>query len=256
MGEREGKIMDEYPNIKEMIGTSQLPNHIMIIPDGNRRWAREEGKNAIDGHKVGAQVLKDQLSDLNDLGIPFVTAWLFSYDNFKRKGAEVDALMKFLEKGLPEQLGPWMQERDVRMIHLGDKKVLSDSLQAVLERLEDETKDNRGQILSLGIAYNGRNQEKRMMEEVRKLPHDLELTDEVINSLRDGKGVVPPADLIIRTGDRKVQNRISDVGWLNGDGTEICLIDRYYPAITRKDTVDALVQFSQSVRTRGGDAAH
>lgn len=87
-----------------------------------------------------------------------------------------------------------------------------------------------------------------MLEAVRRIPPEITLTDEVIEQLRDGKGIISPADLIVRTAER----RTSDIGWLNGAQTELYFMDdKYFPEITTTDIVDAIIYFSSRQRRLG-----
>lgn len=239
-------IWERFPQLKE-VPQGGFPNHVLIIPDGNRRFATASLQNVLFGHQKGMEVVTNILRELRDLPIPFVTLWAFSADNWKRPPHEVEGLMLLLENGLRARTGELMENK-VRMIHLGRKDRITKGLRATIEDTEVRTANNTGQTLCLAIDFGGRDQERRMLEAVRKISPDVQLTDELINKLRDGKGLVPPADLLVRTSER----RTSDIGWLNGAQTELYFIDnKLFPEITTVDIVAAIYYFSTRQRRMG-----
>jgi undecaprenyl diphosphate synthase len=256
--EREKSFLDEFSQVKELIGTGKLPRHVLIIPDGNRRWADRNGyeNNRVKGHQAGGEVLQTQLEDLNELypDVKFVTAWVFSKDNQQRPPEETRPLMMYLQQGIENRIAPWLGKRNMRFIHLGDKESLSAELAASLEKLEIETAHNDGQVLSLGINYSGEDHERRVIERaLQKYPgQHIKMTEGLHRELRDGGGVVPPADLIIRTGEEHLpQMHTSDIGWLNGRETQLFPMSQLYPDIRRTHTADALLSFAGVVRNMG-----
>lgn len=244
-------LVERYPILKEIIKDGKLPNHIFIIPDGNGRWAKKVyGVDAIPffGHRAGAQRVKNILRDLRELPIGFVTLWGFSADNWKRDDDEVGALMNLFKNMVKENLDE-LNKNNVRFMHLGRKDRIPKDLLKVLTSAEDETVANTGQVLSLAIDFGGEDQMLRMMEKARQLPSDVLLTPELAKSLRDGRGFVPSADLIIRTSG---EQRLSDVGWINGAQTEIHVTNKMLPDITTKDIVGAIINYSEREKRLGG----
>ncbi|MBI1982035.1 MAG: di-trans,poly-cis-decaprenylcistransferase [Candidatus Levybacteria bacterium] len=239
-------IWERFPQLKE-VPQDGFPNHVLIIPDGNRRFATASLQNALFGHEQGMKVVANILRDLRELPISTVTLWAFSADNWKRTSEEVNGLMLLLERGIKTHFDELMKN-NVRVVHLGRKDRITKGLRATIEDTEVRTANNTGQTLCLAIDFGGRDQERRMLEAVRKISPDVQLTDELINKLRDGKGLVPPADLLVRTSER----RTSDIGWLNGAQTELYFIDnKLFPEITTVDIVAAIYYFSTRQRRMG-----
>lgn len=238
-------IYERFPQLKE-IPQGGFPNHVLIIPDGNRRFAKASLQNVLFGHQKGMAAVVNILRDVRELPISIVTLWAFSADNWKRPQEEVNGLMLLLENGIKAHIGELMENK-TRIIHLGRKDRITTSLRATIEGAEIKTAKNSGQTVCLAIDYGGKDQERRMLEAGRRIPPEVPLTDELIEELRDGKGVIPPADLLIRTAER----RTSDIGWLNGAQTELYFIDELFPEISTADIVAAICYFSTRQRRLG-----
>ncbi|MDP3726745.1 MAG: polyprenyl diphosphate synthase [bacterium] len=239
-------IREKFPQLKE-IPQGGFPNHVLIIPDGNRRFAKASLQNVLFGHQQGMEVVTEILRDLRDLPIPFVTLWAFSADNWKRPQEEVGGLMLLLERGLKARTAELM-ENNVRVIHLGRKDRITEGLLTAIQDTETRTANNTGQSLCLAIDFGGEDQELRMFKAAKMIPPDVPRTYELIHQLRDGGGLIPPADLLVRTSER----RTSDIGWLNGARTELYFIaDKFFPEITTADIIDAICYFSTRQRRLG-----
>lgn len=239
-------VWERFPALKE-IPESAFPQHVLIIPDGNRRFARNLNEDSIFGHRKGVEVLQTILRDLRELPIQTVTVWGFSADNWKRPQEEVEGLMFLFEQALKENLPEFMQYH-TRFVHLGRNDRLTPSLQETIRNAELETAENKGQTLCLAIGFGGEDQTIRMVEKARLIPFDQPITKEVVERLRDGDGTITPADLIIRTSG---EMRISDIGWLNGANTELYSSKKLFPEMTTEDIIDALVDFSKRQRRLG-----
>ncbi|HSW98043.1 MAG TPA: undecaprenyl diphosphate synthase family protein, partial [Candidatus Saccharimonadales bacterium] len=104
------------------------------------------------------------------------------------------------------------------------------------------------QIICIAVDFGGEDQELRVMEAARNLPKDTSVTKELLWKLRDAHGLIPPADLLIRTAGEK---RTSDIGWVNGAPTELYFIEKFFPDVETQDIVDAIVDFSKRERRLG-----
>lgn len=241
-------IYTRFPQLAK-IPKEKFPKHIAIIPDGNRRWAREKKLPSFMGHVKGAETLIRILKDFDDLKkIPIVTFWGFSSDNWKRSKEEVRAIFSIVETQLKRIL-PALKKHGVRFIHLGRKDRIPNNLLKIFTKAEAETKYNKEQIICLAVDFGGEDQEIRMLEAARKLPKSVPITRDVLYKLRDATGLIPPADLLIRTAGER---RTSDIGWLNGAPTELYFIEKFMPDVTTKDIVDAIIDFSKRERRFGG----
>lgn len=230
----------------EQIPLDKFPRHILIIPDGNGRWANRFDKDPSFGHVQGAKVLDGVLDNLRKLPIKFVTVWGFASDNWKRPPEEVNSLMQIFEQQI-NQILPRLMQEDMKFIHLGRKDRIPDSLRGTIDRAEQLTEDNSKQVLSLAIDFGGDDQLIRIIQVVRCLPKEIEITPEIIQRLRDGQGEVPPADLIIRTSG---ENRTSDIGWL-GTNSEFYSIKKLLPDSKVEDFLFAFLDYSKRSRRFG-----
>jgi undecaprenyl diphosphate synthase len=240
----ETDIFKRFPQLKK-IPSEKFPNHILIIPDGNGRWAKKMNNIPIIGHRQGFNVLKKVLRDLQDLPTKTVTIWGFAADNWKRSREEVAELMKLFEEGIND-LTPDLLKNKSKFIHLGRKDRIPYSLKVAIEKIEKASKNNKGKNLCLAIDFGGADQELRIMKAIQKLPN-INVDFELVKSLRDGHGEIPPADLIIRTSG---ENRTSDIGWL-GTNAEFYSISKLLPDATIEDFVKAIIDYSNRERRFG-----
>lgn len=238
-------VWEKFPELKK-IPTEKFPNHLLLIPDGNGRWAKLAKKSITDGHRAGAEVIEGIYNDLWQLPIKFVTIWGFSADNWSRTKEEAEGIMKVIDSTLKKMV-PDAMERNGRIIHIGRKDRIPAYLREHLERAEKETEKNTGTVFSLAVDYAGADQElriyKRLMEDKVK-----EITPELIVKYRDANGIVPPADLVVRTSGEK---RTSDLGWLSTN-SELYFIEKLLPNSGSKDIVEAIIDFSKRERRFGG----
>lgn len=239
-------VFERFPKLKE-ISFEKFPNHVLIIPDGNGRWAKRMNSIPIFGHRQGFKVLKNVLRDLQDLPIQTISIWGFAADNWKRSEKEVKELMKLFEEGLKE-ITPDLFKNKSKFIHLGRKDRIPLSLKNTIEQTERATKNNKGKIFCLAIDFGGEDQELRIMQTIQKLSKNINITSDLVKKLRDGQGEITSADLIIRTSG---ENRTSDIGWL-GTNSEFYSISKLLPDTTMTDFAKALIDYSKRERRFGG----
>ena len=148
-----------------------LPQHIAIIMDGNRRWAREKGLDYRLGHKEGAENLKRIAKYANEIGIKYLTVYAFSTENWKRTKEEVGALMILLQKYLEEFLSS-NDFDNIKINVLGDTSKLGEGLQKSITKILHETENNTGLVLNIAFNYGGRDEivkaVKRISTEVKE----------------------------------------------------------------------------------------
>lgn len=238
-------VRERFPELQR-IEKEKFPYHLLIIPDGNARFAKLIRSVPLVGHRRGVQVLKTVLKDLQDLPIHIVTIWGFATDNWKRSKEEVEGLMMIFKKTLDEVLPDLLQNKS-RFIHLGRKDRIPQHLKKTIEKTESETKENNHKILCVAIDFGGEDQELRIMQAVRNLPKDEKINFNVLRKLRDGHGEIPPADLIIRTSG---EQRTSDIGWL-AQNSEFYSIKKLLPQTRIDDFVGAIIDYSKRQRRFG-----
>lgn len=244
----EKTVWDKFPELKS-IPEEKFPKHLLLIPDGNGRWAKLAHKKINEGHRAGAEVIKNIYNDLWQLPIKFITIWGFSADNWSRTKEEADGIMHVIDETLRVLL-PQALERNERIIHIGRKDRIPSFLREAFENAEKLTEKNTGTVLSLAVDYAGQDQEVRMFK--RMIEDGISsVTTETLVKYRDGGGIVPPADLVVRTSGEK---RTSDLGWLSTN-SELAFISKLLPNTGSKDIVEAIIDFTKRERRFGGRPA-
>ncbi|MEM4259571.1 MAG: polyprenyl diphosphate synthase [Candidatus Pacearchaeota archaeon] len=246
-------IWERFPELKK-IPEDRWPQNVFIVPDGNGRWAAARKLAVQAGHERGADVIVQAFKDFSELSnhIPYIGAWGLSMDNLNRPKEEVDFLMDLFNTTLT-RLRPDLQKRENRFIHIGRKDIFEDYayVRETIEETEKLTQNNKGQTVYIAIGFSGEDQDLRIAQGianyVRMYPN-LQITREIIESLRDGNGYIPPADLVIRSSGEK---RLSDLGWLAGRQTELYFDKTLFPSFSTKNFVKALVDFSRRERRFG-----
>ena len=137
---------------------------------------------------------------------------------------------------------------ETRFIHIGRKDRIPKKLADILQKVEFETKDLKKRILALAIDFGGEDQMIRMIDKARTLPKDITINKDILESLKDGAGIIHTSDLIIRTSG---EVRTSDIGWFNGKETELYFLDKLFPDVKTEDILDAIIDFSKRERRMG-----
>ena len=248
--EKRISIYDRFPNLGE-IPKDAFPKHVLIIPDGNGRFSANVDEMPLFGHQLGSKVILTVIRDLRQLPIDGVSLWGFSANNWARPESEVKGLMQLFEGYARNQdLQDELMDDNVRFVHLGRKDRIPESLRDALTQLEEMTGNNSGKFLSLLIDFGGQDQMRRMLEAVRQNPPSVPITEEMMTQFQDGRGLVPPADLVIRTSG---EQRMSGLGWI-GDGanTEFYSIPKLLPQTSTEDYIEAIIDFTKRQRRFGG----
>lgn len=223
-----------------------LPKHIAIIPDGNRRWAKEKGLPVFEGHRRGADVTIKTARKVRAMGIPTLTFWAFSTENWSRAKDEINAIF-----GLQHILKQYIKEAkkdNVRITHLGRKDRLPQDLLETLTLAEEETKDNTAHFLNIALDYGGRDE---VIRAIKKLTHEeLEnLTEESFkNNLDTAHLPHPDPDIIIRTSGEK---RTSGLMIYQAAYAEYFFLDKYYPDLNEEDIEHVVEEFGNRQRRFG-----
>jgi len=185
--------------------------HIGIIPDGNRRWAKEHNLPALEGHVAGAETMHTVVGYLIDR-VQYLTVWGFSADNWRRSDSEVNNLFNLLATWI-ENDTPWLNSRGVRLRHIGRLQELSQELQLAINKAIELTSANTGMSLTLGFNYSGR---AEIVDAVQRLIDGgrldepamsrPQLDEKLFSRYLDTDGM-PDVDLVIRTaGEIRLSN--------------------------------------------------
>lgn len=215
--------------------TNSYPEHIAIIMDGNRRWARENNLEIKEGHKKGAENLERLAKYCNNIGIKYLTVYAFSTENWKRSKEEVGALMILLQNYLND-FSKRADTENIKIKVLGDISVLSKGLQNSINKAIERTKENTGLTLNIAFNYGGRAEItyaiKQIAEEIKNNNIKIEdINEELISNYLYTKGQ-PDPDLLIRTsGELRTSNFLP---WQLAY-TEFYFDNKYWPEFSEED---------------------
>jgi undecaprenyl diphosphate synthase len=228
-----------------------LPRHVAIIMDGNGRWAQRRRKPRLFGHKAGADSVKDIVGACREIGIEFLTLYAFSSENWNRPAKEVMGLMTILKKYLESEL-PRMQENDIRLMSIGDRARLPDTVRTCLEKTIDATAGNSKLTLNLALSYGSRDEIIRAVRRIARQCVDGELdtqniTEEILSENLDSSNI-PDPDLLIRTGG---ESRLSNFLLWQLSYAEIYFTDVMWPEFRKEIFLKALTDFQVRERRFG-----
>jgi undecaprenyl diphosphate synthase len=232
---------------------TKIPDHIAIILDGNRRWARARGLNPWEGHKAGYKAVRKLARAARGMGVHTFTIWAFSTENWDRPKKEIDKIFEILEKGLKEFAKEAHREK-VRLVHLGRKDRFPKYLVKVIKEVEESTKKYDKNILNLALDYGGRDE---ILRAVRKIV-DAKLKPEKISEqtfslyLDTSDQPYPNPDLFIRTSG---EQRTSGLLPWQMTYTEYYWEDCHLPDFTLEKLREAILDYSRRRRRFGGNDA-
>ena len=228
-----------------------LPHHIAIIMDGNGRWAHERGLPRIEGHRRGAESVRQVVRACGELGVEYLTLYAFSIENWNRPKAEVSALMRLLEFYLKQEI-PELNKNNVRLAAIGRIHELPQSAQRQLEKSMDVLKKNTGLTLVLALSYGGRAEivdaMRSIAREVKAGRLDVADVDEKVISRHLYTRVIPDPDLLIRTsGEMRVSNFLL---W-QISYAEMYVTETLWPDFRKPQLLGALEDYSKRHRRFG-----
>lgn len=225
--------------LKSQIREDEMPTHIGIILDGNRRWARGQHMDPWEGHWAGGEHVKDFLEWCLNLNINTVTLYAFSTENFKRNEKEVEELMKVYEKALRDVLASDVLEKyKVRVMAIGRRNLLPEKIQKLIAEVEESTKGNSSFYLNIALAYGGRAEIVDATRELAALVKEGKLepgqiSEKLIEDHLYTKHLPQQEpDLIIRTGS---ESRLSNFLLWQSAYSELFIVDVYWPEFREID---------------------
>jgi len=231
---------------------ASVPQHIVLFPDGNRRWAQEQGLDALEGHRVGYEKAVQLVDWCQKRGVKSLTVFGFSTENWNRTEREVSYLMRLLETGLMEQLKKYVEEkakdRGVRIRVIGQKERLPESLQKVIAKVEETTKDNDKFLVTIAVSYGGRWDIVQAVQRIVKEGLAPEkITEETFSQYLATAGLLDP-DLVIRAGG---EQRFSNFLLWQSAYAELYFCHKYWPDFTEQDLDDAINEYQKRQRRFG-----
>ncbi|MFN4212593.1 MAG: polyprenyl diphosphate synthase [Microgenomates group bacterium] len=226
-----------------------IPKHIAIIPDGNRRWARERGLPTFYGHKKGFDQSIELSKKVRELGVKVLTFWAFSTENWQRSKEEVNYLMQLYSQMIEKNLKIALEDK-IRIIHLGRKERIPKNLAKRIYKAEKKTFEFNRYYLAIALDYGGRDELLRAVKQFKNSKlKSQNLTEENFNQFLDTKDLpYPNPDLIIRTGG---EVRTSGFMIWQSAYSEWIFYPKYFPDFTPEDLEKCIAEYSKRQRRFG-----
>ena len=228
-----------------------IPNHVGIIMDGNGRWAVERGKTRTYGHKTAVSTLKDLCVHMVDVGVKYASLYAFSTENFKRDIKEVDFLMNLFIATFNKEF-EFLKKKKVRIVFSGRREPLPEKVLKAMDKLVDETKDNKALVLNICLNYGSHAEivdtTKKLCELYKDGKIELDDIDEELiskNLYQD----LPPLDFVIRTSG---ELRLSNFMMYQASYAEFYFPKVYFPDFNNEEFDKAILEYNKRNRRFGG----
>lgn len=236
---------------KDNIDLSRLPRHVAVIMDGNGRWAKDKGQPRIWGHKNGVKSVREIAEASAELGIPYLTLYAFSTENWNRPQPEVNALMEILVATVNDEMDTLMSN-NIRLSTIGDMEGLPErTREALLEGIRKTEKNDR-MTLTLALNYSSRWEITQAFQKAALLAADgkldpAQINETLISNLLTTTGM-PDPELLIRTSG---EYRISNFLLWQLAYTELYFSDMFWPDFEREEFYAAIIDFQRRERRFG-----
>jgi undecaprenyl diphosphate synthase len=231
-----------------MSNIQNIPGHLGIIMDGNRRWAEENGFSTFKGHRLGSENVKKILRLCANKGIKILTVYALSTENWlKRSKNELNGLMRILREFMIKERKK-LDAEGISINILGDISVFPESLRQVIKETVEMLSKNKKFVFNIAINYGGRGEIIRAIKKIAKEGINVEkLSEEMMGKYLDTKNL-PDPDMIIRTGDEK---RISNFLIWQGAYAEFYFPQVFWPEFGEKELDEAIDEFKERKRRFG-----
>jgi len=227
-----------------------IPEHIAIIMDGNRRWAKERGLNSLEGHRAGAESFKKVAQKCHDFGVKILTIYAFSTENWKRSKEEIDYLMGLLEEFLQKQDNEnFFVKNKARFNVIGQTERMPESLKNLIKDLMEKTAHFKERVLNMALSYGGR---QEILDAVKGIIKDKlnpeKITEELFGQYLYTAGQQDPSLLIRTSGEQRLS------GFLPWQTiySELYFSPKYWPDFNEKDLEEAIKEYQKRQRRFGG----
>ncbi len=235
-----------------MADNINLPKHIGIIMDGNGRWAKKRGLPRKFGHRTGAETFRVIARYANKIGIPYMTMYVFSTENWVRPKDEIDGILKILRNYLDE-MDDYIKE-NIKVRFLGDLSKFDEDIRIKMKRAEDASKNSTGLNLNLAINYGGRPEITMAAKKIAEMVKNGEISSEDINEELVSKSLytsgMPDVDLIIRpSGEYRLSNFLI---WQSAYAEYVFMDNILWPDFKEKDLDAAIEEYNKRNRRFGG----
>lgn len=234
-----------------MSETKNIPQHVAIIMDGNGRWAKQRGKERVEGHIEGVQRLRDAIKASARWGVRYLTVYAFSTENWGRPEAEVNAIMELFCKSVINE-SPELQKQGVRVKVMGDRAGFSEKVLSYIERIESETAAGERLTLILAFNYSSRSELTAAVRQIAMEVAEGRLTTEQIDTQTIADHLlsagVPDPDLMIRTSG---ECRLSNFLLWQSAYTELYFTEVLWPDFTEEEFDRAIESYTHRDRRYG-----
>lgn len=226
----------------------KTPQHIGIIMDGNRRWAKSKGLPTLQGHKKGLENFKKIAEHAKKKNIKYLTVFAFSTENWNRSPKEVNYLMNLFLEAFSKENMEKLKNNNVKINIIGQKEKFFPILRKKMREVEEATKDNQKHILNIALSYGGRADILHAVKNIIKQENSVKkINEQTISDNLWTKGI-PDPDIIIRTGKER---RISNFLIWQGAYAEIYFSNKHWPEFSEKDLDAILVDYAKRERRFG-----
>jgi len=227
----------------------ELPKHVALILDGNRRWAKKNHRPSIEGHRQGAMAIRKIFRHLMARGVHTITMWIFSTENWKRGGDQVSGLMKLFEEFAGAYLSD-AEKEGVRIVHLGRKDRLASSLRDKIKDYEQKTNHFTENVLNIALDYGGKDDILRAIRSAATAGIDMTKisADDLEQNLDTVGQRYPNPDMIVRTGG---EQRMSGFMLWQGAYAEYFFTETLLPDLTPEHIDEMLEEYAQRQRRFG-----
>ena len=238
-------------SVKEKLNFDNLPKHVAIIMDGNGRWAKSQNKERTFGHKNAIKAVREAISACNEVGIPYLTLYTFSTENWNRPTEEVDTLMNLLSSTLLQEAEE-IFSKGIRIRSIGDLEALPEDVRNQLYNIMELTKNNTKGNLTLALSYGSQkeilNAVKELCKKVKNGDINQNDIDEKLFEQHLYTKEIPPVDLLIRTsGEVRVSNFLL---WQIAYA-EMQFIDVLWPDFTKETFFQCILDYQTKERRFG-----
>ncbi|MFV0470858.1 MAG: isoprenyl transferase [Paludibacteraceae bacterium] len=238
-------------SLKDKIDPDKVPQHIAIIMDGNRRWAKERGEDTFAGHQQGVVSVRKTIKESSDLGVKYLTLYTFSTENWSRSQDEVDFLMELLVDTIEKET-PSLLDENVRILAIGDLEKLPERTRDKFYKCMEITSKNNGLNLVIALNYSSRweivNAAKKMAEDMDKKQITIEKINEKNFSDYLTTKDIPNPELLIRTSG---ELRLSNFMLWQLAYAELYFTNVYWPDFREKHLHEAICEYQQRERRFG-----
>lgn len=226
----------------------EAPNHIGFIVDGNRRWAKKHGLPPYEGHLAGYEKIKDIVIEAVDQGVNYISAYVFSTENWKRSEDEVSKLMSLVLKLLTSDL-PILNKHNIKLLVLGSRDNLDKKIINAINEAESKTANNTAGTLAICFNYGGRLEIVDAFKKIIKSGANLEDIDEKMIEQNLYAPEVPSIDIVVRTSG---EQRISNFMLWRSAYSEMMFMEKYWPDMEKKDVKLIIKEYNKRSRRFGG----